>query len=348
VEAAFARLRPRQLTVLLHPEDLQELITGRSVTEPVSGRDPAVEPSVQSDLRRLESSVYFELGLRLPELMLTPSPHVPQGTVAVKVNHLTGRPVRSQPRDIARVIGAEVLRSASRLLSVEEVEYELSKLQKAFPELVQAALTLIPLADLTRVLRGLLAERVSVRDLRAILERLMQYGAVPIDPIRYAVLDQRLPEVETAGLAPTDRWLSYLAFARTGSGLRNYLSSRYADVQIPLRVMLLDSELEKLLVQALGSPRASHYSERRRHEQQCEAIRQEVWAALHQVGEHADSPVVLVNTSMGRQLLREIVAHELPDLPIMARAEIRPEVRLEPLLTIRCPRAEVSTLRASR
>jgi FHIPEP family len=222
VEAAFARLRPRQLTVLLHPVDLQELITGYSMTGPVSGHDQAVEMSAQSDLRKLQESVYFELGLRLPELILASSSAVPQGTVAVNINHLPGRPLRSRPRDIARVIRAEVLRSASRLLSVEEVEYELYELQKAFPELVEAALMLISLGDLTRVLRGLLAERVSVHDLRALLERLVQYGMVPADPTRYVVLDQRIPQVETTGLSAADRWRSLLAFARAGSGLRNY------------------------------------------------------------------------------------------------------------------------------
>jgi flagellar biosynthesis component FlhA len=205
---------------------------------------------------------------------------------------------------------------------------------------------LISLGDLTRVLRGLLAERVSVHDLRALLERLVQYGMVPADPTRYVVLDQRIPQVETTGLSAADRWRSLLAFARAGSGLRNYLSYRYADAQDRLRVMLLDSEFEGILVQTLGGPRVSHHRERRRHEQQFEAIRQEVWAALDRVGELADAPVVLVNTSMGRQLLREVVAHELPDLPIMARTEIRPEVRLEPLLTIHRPSAEVSTLQA--
>ena len=87
----------------------------------------------------------------------------------------------------------------------------------------------------------------------------------------------------------------------------------------------------------LAGPRVSHNGERRRHEQQCEAIRQKIWTALDQVGELAATPVVLTNTSLGRQALREAVASELPDLPIMARIEIRPEIRVESLLTIHHP-----------
>lgn len=338
VEVAFARLRPRQLAVLMHPVDLQELVTQKSLTGPVPGDHHAIKTPFRLDLRKLEESIYFELGLRLPQLVLTPSQDVPQGTTAVKLNHLLGRPVRSQPRDVVGVIQAEVLRSASRLLSVEEVEYELYQLyDKAFPQLVGAALTQISLVELTRVLRGLLAERVSIRDLRALLERLMQYATVPANPTRYVVLDQRIAEDDAAGLATTDRWLSYLAFARAGSGLRNYLSYRYTDVQDRLHAMLLDREFEESLIQTLAGPRVSHNGERRRHEQQCEAIRQKIWTALDQVGELAATPVVLTNTSLGRQALREAVASELPDLPIMARIEIRPEIRVESLLTIHHP-----------
>jgi hypothetical protein len=69
---------------------------------------------------------------------------------------------------------ADIRSMADRLLSVEDVEYQLARLEETHPLLVQAATARLSLGDLTRMLRGLLREGVSIGDLRSILERLLR------------------------------------------------------------------------------------------------------------------------------------------------------------------------------
>ena len=73
---------------------------------------------------------------------------------------------------------AQVVRShAGRLLGLQEVQAMLEGLEREAPALVRALLDKVPLALLADVLRRLLQERVSIRNLRGVLEALLEPGA---------------------------------------------------------------------------------------------------------------------------------------------------------------------------
>jgi type III secretory pathway component EscV len=57
------------------------------------------------------------------------------------------------------------------------VEAALNELKKAFPTTVDAVNALAPIERITRVLRSLAAEQVSIRNLRRILGKLVEYEA---------------------------------------------------------------------------------------------------------------------------------------------------------------------------
>ena len=79
---------------------------------------------------------------------------------------------------LATHLGEMLRGNAHRLLGRQEVQHLLDVLAKRSPKLVDDVVpSLLPLGDVLRVLRNLLRERVSIRDLRSILEALADASA---------------------------------------------------------------------------------------------------------------------------------------------------------------------------
>jgi type III secretion protein V len=80
-------------------------------------------------------------------------------------------------RTAAQIIGEHLYRALKRrapgFLGVQEVQASLETLEKQYPALVKEALAKVPIALMTDVLRKLLHEEVSIRNLKGILEALV-------------------------------------------------------------------------------------------------------------------------------------------------------------------------------
>jgi len=84
---------------------------------------------------------------------------------------------------IATHLGEVLRNSAHRLLGRQEVQHLLDVLARTAPKLVDDVVpNMLPLGEVARVLRNLVREGVSVRDLRAILEALAELSAQTKDP----------------------------------------------------------------------------------------------------------------------------------------------------------------------
>jgi type III secretion protein V len=84
-----------------------------------------------------------------------------------------GLAVRTQQELIAEQVAAQLRKRAPSFLGVQEVQLALGTLEQQAPALVREALQKVPLPLLTDVLKRLLQEQVSVRNLRAILDALV-------------------------------------------------------------------------------------------------------------------------------------------------------------------------------
>jgi hypothetical protein len=211
---------------------------------------------------------------------------------------------------------ADLSRRAGRLLGMEEVEYALARLEAAetpspgfYQPLVRAALARHSLGDLTRVLRALVDERLSFRDLPGILERLVQFETVRADPNELVVFDERLPIAEDAPPDAERNWQSQYAYLRRQLSL--YLTHTYSWSEGEVCVYRLDPALEGEVSRANAVL----------DEAAVERLRDAVWA---QVRRTAPTPVgQVVFTSQGaRAGIRELLAPEFPDLPVVADSEL--------------------------
>jgi FHIPEP family protein len=241
------------------------------------------------------------------------------------------------PVDFALVIlGSELPNRVGTLLGMEEIEYQLAQLptepDRLLTDVTLVALRRFSLGDLTRVMRALVSERLSMLDLSGLLERLVQYETVRLDyevpePL---VLDERLPTSRgIRGGAPAN-WRSYYAFLRRQ--LSPYLSYFHGGTEKQILAYSLKPWVEDL---------ARQQSNDALDDDLLEAFRDAVWSEFSSLT--PDAAHVIITTTEARHPIRDLLAPEFPDLPILAYAELSPDVDLHLLGEIRPSAASRAT-----
>jgi type III secretion protein V len=234
---------------------------------------------------------------------------------------------------------AEVAAHADQLFGVEDLEYQLARLryqlvrldngedvvvEGSYAHLVDTVLARYSLGDLTRVLRAMTSEGLSIHSLPSILERLLEYDTVSSDPAT-VVLDDRLP------LAPGTNGGWQATYASLRRGLRSYISHRFAWAENTVVAYLLEPELEARL--ATGIQRTHGIPAHPLPDEEAEAFRDAVWHELSSAGDAATRPVILTAEGV-RASVRRLLEAELPDLPVLSYGELRPDVNVQPLARI--------------
>lgn len=82
--------------------------------------------------------------------------------------------------DISQILTyhlASVLRKYSAdFIGVQETKFLLSAMEQRFPDLVKEAMRVMPTQKIGEILQRLVSEDISIRNLRAILEALVEWG----------------------------------------------------------------------------------------------------------------------------------------------------------------------------
>ncbi|MEW5739546.1 MAG: type III secretion system export apparatus subunit SctV [Myxococcota bacterium] len=133
-----------------------------------------------------------------------------------------GVPLRLPRELVAEQIAAQLRKRAPSFLGVQEVQAALTTLEQQSPALVKEALQKVPLPLMTDVLKRLLQEQVSIRNLRAILDALV---------------------------SPTTEGDAAQLAERCRSALARQISFQYAS-NGPLYAYLVDPAVEETLRQA--------------------------------------------------------------------------------------------------
>ena len=190
--------------------------------------------------------------------------------VATHLNHLIGQ-------------------HASELFGRQEAQQLLDRVTQEMPKLTEDLVPgVITLTTLHKVLQNLLTERVSIRDMRTIIETLAEHAPVQSDP-------QELTSVVRVALgrAITQQWFP-------GND--------------EVQVIGLDATLERLLLQALqgGGGLEPGLADRLLEQAQAALQRQEMLGA---------PPVLLVNHPL-RALLARFLRRNLPQLVVLSNMEL--------------------------
>ena len=191
---------------------------------------------------------------------------------------------------------------ASEFLGIQEARAMLEFVEKSFPDLVKEVTRLVPLQKLTEILRRLVQEQVSIKDLRTILESLSETAQTEKDTV---VLTE---------------------YVR--SALKRYISYKYSLGQTVLSVYLLDPEIEDMVRGAIKQTSAGSFLALDPDSVQLilHAMRNTIVAPVP-----GAQPPVLLTTLDVRRFVRKLIENEFPDLSVVSYQEIVPEIRLQPL-----------------
>lgn len=217
---------------------------------------------------------------------------------------------------IALTLRSELERNAGRMVTLAAVEFALGQLEPYAPVLVQEALTRFSTPEITRIERALVEEGIPVRDLEAILERLVQFREVPMDSPDESLLDDAIPMNPAIAAIPTAATRRHVNWVR--SGLPGIIGERLSQRPRAMFVARLDDEIDRRL-SLLGWEGSGPRSGLDDHEWD-----ETVDTILHQVhdGLPTNTSAVLLASRRARPVVHELLARDEPSLRVLGMTEI--------------------------
>jgi type III secretion protein V len=261
----------------------------------------------------LRERVFGELGVPLPAPRVRARGDLGKRLVVLSTHEVPAK-LLSVPADVpddgvvawAQERAMELLRArAADFLGMAEVQRLLDELEQFAPatvrNVVPKPVSLVLLAD---VLRRLVEERLSVRDLRGILESLSAVATTEKDPLNLA------------------------EYAR--SQMRRAITFRLTAGSGQLDVVLLDALVEDTIRRAVTRTPAGAFLTL------APQPARDVLAAIRRAVATVPAPppgehVVILTQPDIRRFVRKLVEAELPDAWVVSFAELLPEVSLKPV-----------------
>jgi len=221
---------------------------------------------------------------------------------------MEGYTVVDGPAIIATHLTEFIKTNGHELLGRQEVQNLLDNLAKTYPKVVDELIpTQISLGGVVRILKNLLRERVSIRDLRTILETVADYTTQSKDP-------DTLTEYARQNLSRT-------------------ISTQYANAEGLVQVISLDPILDRRLTEAMkpvggeqgGLPPSVL-------NQVITSVRQ----AIERVVSQGYQPVLLCSQSIRSQLYR-LVSPGVHALAVLSPNELDPKTKIQAIEVVRMP-----------
>lgn len=191
---------------------------------------------------------------------------------------------------------------ASEFLGIQEVRGILEFVEKTFPDLSKEVTRLVPLQKLTDILRRLVQEQISIKDLRTILEALSEWAQTEKDVV--------------------------LLTEYVRSSLKRYISYKHSQGQSVLSVYLLDPEIEDLVRGAIKQTSQGSYLAL--DPDSVQMILHAMRSTIAPTPAGGQPPVLLTAIDV-RRFVRKLIESDFPDLSVISYQEIVQEIRIQPL-----------------
>jgi type III secretion protein V len=203
-------------------------------------------------------------------------------------------------------LSAVLRKNGAEFVGIQETMNMLEQLEQAFPALVKETVPkVVSPFQLTDILRRLVEEEISIRDLRSILQALAEWGQVEHDTVM-------LTEYVRAAL-------------------KRYISHKYTRGQNTLIVYLLDPQIEETVRSSIQHTSSGSYLALEPE------ITQEILSAVRtEVGSlppTAQNPVILTTMEI-RRYFRKLVELEFPHLAVLSYQELSPDMNIQPIARI--------------
>ncbi len=201
---------------------------------------------------------------------------------------------------VVRHFSEVMRRQAHQFLGVQEVNFLITKMSTDYPDLVKEMLRAVPLQKVADILRRLVQEGVSVRNLRDVFESLAEWG-------------QREKDV-----------VLLTEYARMG--LKRQLSNKHAGASRTLRAILVGPDVEDKFRQSIRVTNAGSYLalDTEIAAQVLERLR-----ALLAAAPAAQAAPVLLSSMDIRRYVRSLIENELYELPVLSYQELSSDIRIQ-------------------
>jgi len=201
---------------------------------------------------------------------------------------------------VATHISQLLTNSAALLLGHEEVQNLLDMLGKSHPRLVEGLVPdVLPLTVIVKVLQNLLNEGVAIRDMRSIVQTLVEYGPRSQDP-----------DVLTAAVRIS---------------LRRLIVQDAVGMSSEIPVITLAPELEQMLHQSLQNAGDEGAGIEPGLAERLQVSLNEA----HQNQEMSGEPSILLTSGMLRTVLSRFVKYTIPGLRVMSYQEVPDERQIK-------------------
>ncbi len=209
-------------------------------------------------------------------------------------------------RILAYHLSLVLARHASSFIGMQETKYLLDKMEERAPDLVREATRLLPVQRIAEIFQRLAQEQISIRDLRSILEAIIEWSP---------------KEKDTVMLTEYVR-----------GALKRQISYMYSRGQNMLPAILMDPSVEETIRKAIRQTSAGAFlaldpdTTRR--------FIDAVSAAAGDYRKHPQIPVLLASMDI-RRYVRRLIEGEHYKLPVVSYQEITPEISVQPVNRIR-------------
>jgi type III secretion protein V len=261
----------------------------------------------ERDLGLLRRHVAQELGLPFPGLVIRTSGSLPKGRYTIHVNEIPvaagGLDGAAPEKALVAHVKRTIQRHADDLLGIQEAQMLLKRLAEQHPDLEKELQRNVALPRINEVLRRLLREGVSIRNLRDIAHALIDWAPKEKDNV--------------------------LLTEHVRGGLASQVSFRHAGTGGVLNALVLHPSLEQQL----------HASRRQTSAGTIlmlePAIGRRITQQIKQASQapEAQGAVLLASLEL-RPYIRRFIEQELPDLSVLSYQELSPGLTVNTVASI--------------
>ena len=208
-------------------------------------------------------------------------------------------------RILAYHLSLLLTRHADSFIGMQETKYLLDRMEQRAPDLVHEVTRLLPVQRISNIFQRLVQERISIRDLRTVLQALIEW-------------------------APKEKDVVMLAeYVRCD--LKRQISYMYSKGQNMLPVILMEPQVEETIRRAIRQTSAGAFLSLDPASSQ--RILNAVEQAAGKYRKSTQKPVLMVSMDI-RRYVRRLIEPKFYELPVMAYQEVTPEISVQPVARI--------------
>jgi type III secretion protein V len=194
---------------------------------------------------------------------------------------------------------------AGEFIGIQETKFLLNSMEPRFPDLVKEAQRVMPVQKIAEILQRLTQEEISVRNLRSILEALVEWGQKEKD--------------------------SVLLVEYVRSSLKRHVSYKHSSGQNTLPAYLFAPNVEDTIRGAIRQTSAGSYLAL--DPNVTRKLLENIKKTVGDLSRSTARPVLLTSMDI-RRYVRKMIEQDLYDLPVVSYQELTPEINIQPLARI--------------